>query len=313
MTAHLTHRVSVWITFILFLFCFSLNCDRQKDTPVKVSMSPGEQNDMVKEEEEKSTTLRIAISSVISPKETFILYQDLLNYISENLDATVELTQRQTYNEVNGLIRDNKLDLAFVCSGAYIDGHAEFGMELLVAPVAYGEPVYYCYIIVPESSNAETLGDLRGKSFAFTDPMSNTGKLAATYALKQMNEDVDSFFSDHIYTYSHDRSIEMVAHSLTDGASVDGLIWEYMNSTDPVLTSKTKIIRKSGPFGIPPIVVHPSLDTNLKENLRTLFLNIHTDESGREILKKLHIDKFVVLDDKQYDSIRQMRSMVSDK
>ena len=163
-------------------------------------------------------------------------------------------------------------------------------MELLVAPVADGEPSYHSYIIVTKSSRAETLEDLRRKRFAFTDPMSNTGKLAPTFMLAQLNENIDSFFKEYIFTYSHDRSIEMVAHSLVDGASVDGLIWEYMNSMDPTLTSQTKIIKKSEPFGIPPIVVPPLLDTKLKESLRNLFLNIHTDENGSKIIKKLYIE-----------------------
>ncbi len=310
MTAIQTTRFSLWLISILFLFCFSAGCERQENKPVKVSLSAGEHSEVV-QEKEQGNTLRIAISAVISPKETFVLYKDLLNYISQKLGIQVELIQRQTYEEVNNLVRDNKLDLAFVCSGAYVDGHDQFGMELLVAPVAYGEPLYHSYIIVPATSKATSLEDLRGKRFAFTDPMSNTGKLSPTYMLAQMNEDVESFFSDSVYTYSHDRSIEMVAHALTDGASVDGLIWEYMNSSDPALTSQTKIIYKSEPYGIPPIVVPSALDNDLKEKWRNLFLNIHKEEKGKEILQKLHIDKFVVLDDNAYDSIRKMRAWVT--
>jgi phosphonate transport system substrate-binding protein len=307
-----TKYFSLWLIFILFLFCFSFGCDRKENAPVKISLSAGEQKIIVQNKEE-SDTLRIAISAVISPKETFILYKDLLNYISQKLDVEVKLIQRQTYEEVNNLVMDNKLDLAFVCSGAYVDGHDQFGMELLVAPVAYGEPVYYSYIIVPESSKTKTIEDLREKRFAFTDPMSNTGKLAPTYILTQMNENIDSFFSQYIFTYSHDQSIEMVAHSLVDGAAIDGLIWEYIKSHNPTLTSRTRIINKSEPFGIPPIVVPPLLDKKLKEKLRNLFLNIHTDEEGSKIIQELLIDKFVVLDDNQYDSIRKMRTLVIDK
>ncbi|MFC1523907.1 phosphate/phosphite/phosphonate ABC transporter substrate-binding protein [Thermodesulfobacteriota bacterium] len=311
MSAQRMQHCSSELIIIFVLSCLLWGCDRQSESPVKVSLSSGEQHEM--SPPQKSSALRIAISAVISPKETFIIYKDLLNYISEKLDVNVELIQRQTYEEVNNLVRDNELDLAFVCSGAYIDGHDQFGMELLVAPVAYGEPVYYSYIIVPESSEAEHLEDLRGKRFAFTDPMSNTGKLAPTYMLARMNENIDSFFSDSIFTYSHDRSIEMVAHSLVDGGAIDGLIWEYMNSHDPNLTSQTRIIRKSEPFGIPPVVVPSSLDKELKEKLRSLLMNIHTDEEGMNILEKLHIDKFVILDDHNYDSIRKMQTWVSDK
>ena len=305
-------RLKWFVLCILLFFFFALGCDRREDKPVKISLTTGSEKETIQQKADKPA-FRIAISAIISPKETYILYKDLLNYISKNLNVRVELIQRQTYEEVNNLVRENKLDLAFVCSGAYVDGHDQFGMELLVAPVAYGEPVYHSYIIVPKASTASSLEDLRGKRFAFTDPMSNTGNLSPTFMLAQMNEEVDTYFNEHVFTYSHDRSIEMVAHALIDGASVDGLIWEYMNSTDPALTSQTKVISKSEPYGIPPIVVPSSLDVNLKKQLRNLFLNIHNEADGKIILQKLHIDKFVMLDDNAYDSIRKMRSWVEEK
>ncbi len=133
--------------------------------------------------EQGEQPLRIAIAAVISHKETLILYKELLQYLSRRLGTQIKLIQRETYEEVNNMVRDMELDFAFVCSGAYVDGHDQFGMELLVAPVAYGEPTYRSYIIVPAASPANSLEDLRGKRFAFTDPMSNTGKLAPTYML----------------------------------------------------------------------------------------------------------------------------------
>lgn len=312
MVCNFTHRFPLLPLFLLTFSFFLISCDRQEKPPVKVSLSDVDTTQTI-QKESATPALRIAISAVISPKETFVLYKDLLNYISDKLGMSVNLIQRETYEEVNNLVRDNELDLALVCSGAYVDGHDQFGMELLAAPVAYGEPVYHSYIIVPANSKTTTVEDLRGKRFAFTDPMSNTGKLSPTYMLAQMNEDIDSFFSEYIFTYNHDKSIEMVAHALVDGAAVDGLIWEYMKSQDPTLTAQTKIILKSDPYGIPPIVVPSGLDPELKKSLRNIFLNIHNDEEGMKILTKLQIDKFVVLDDQRYDSIRKMRAWFDKK
>ena len=313
MVCNFTHRFPILPLFLLAFSFFLISCDRQEKPPVKVSLSDVEDATQTIEKENSTPTLRIAIAAVISPNETFVLYKDLLDYISEKLEMSVNLIQRETYKEVNDLVKNNELDLAFVCSGAYVDGHDQFGMELLVAPVAYGEPIYYSYIIVPANSKINSIEDLRGKRFAFTDPMSNTGKLSPTYILAQKNEDIESFFSGYIFTYNHDKSIEMVAHALVDGAAVDGLIWEYVNSQHPALTAQTKIINKSDPYGIPPIVVPSGLNPQMKKTLRDIFLNIHNDEEGMKILTKLQIDKFVVLDDQRYDSIRKMRAWFAKK
>ncbi len=294
-----------FVTFLLFTV-FLQSCKQAKEKPLEVSLSKVEPLKSVREDNTLQN-LRIAIAAVISPKETFILYKELLGYISEKIGRPVKLYQRETYEEVNIMVKNNKLDIALVCSGAYVDGHDEFGMELLVAPVAYGKSVYHSYIIVPKNSEAESWEDLRGSVFAFTDPMSNSGKLSPTYQLARQNETIENFFKKYIYTYSHDRSIEMVAHNLVDAAAVDGLIWEFFNVTNPSLTSRTKIIDRSEPYGIPPIVVPAGLDPVLKEELRILFLNIHKDEKGKKILEKIHIDKFTRLTDNDYGSVRKMK------
>lgn len=250
--------------------------------------------------------LKIAVSAIVSPKETLVYYEDLPDYISERTDRPVELVQRKTYAEINDLLESQKLDIAFMCTGAYIDGHDKFGMELLVAPVVNGEPCYCSYIIVPDDSDATNLKDLRGKKFAFTDPMSNTGKLSPTYMLALINETPDSFFSGYIFTYSHDASIEAVAKGLVDGASVDSLIWDYDNSNNPEYASKTKVIVKSQPYGIPPVVVHPESNPEIKKELQNILCTMHNDPMGADILMNIGIDKFTIVDESIYDSVFEM-------
>ncbi len=95
---------------------------------------------------------------------------------------------------------------------------------------------------------------LAARAFAFTDPDSNTGKLAPTDWLRKIGEKPETFFGSFIYTYSHDNSILAVSKGVVDGASVDGLIWEYFNKTNPEMTAKTKVILKSENYGMPPLV-----------------------------------------------------------
>jgi phosphonate transport system substrate-binding protein len=121
-----------------------------------------------------------------------------------------------------------------------------------------------------------------------------------------MNETPETFFSGFIYTGSHDNSIDAVAKNLADGAAVDNLIWEYINKRNPEFTSGTKVIEKHGPYAIPPIVTNPGTDPALKQKLRSILLDMHNDEKGKNILNKIEIEKFVVLDDSSYNSVREM-------
>ena len=260
------------------------------DTPVQLIRAP----------------LRVAISSMTSPKETFKSYQDLLTYLGAQVDRPVELVQRKTYAEVNDLVRDGVIDLAFVCTGAYVEGQRDFGMEILAVPMVRGEARYRAYIIVPSDSLVQDLDQLQGRIFAFTDPDSNTGRLVPTYLLLQKGQTPEAFFRKVVYTYSHDNSIKAVADKLVDGASVDSLVYEYILTHKPELARRTKVIWRSDAFGAPPVIVHPSLNGELKARLREILLEMHTDPRGRTILDELLIDRFVEPEMAAYEPVREM-------
>ena len=250
--------------------------------------------------------IRVAVGAMISPKETFVYYGQLLDYIGRKLGLDTQLIQRKTYGEINELFGEGKIDLAFVCSGPYAIGKEKYGFELLSTPQVYGSHFYQSYLIVNEDSPCHSLEDLRGTVFAFTDPDSNTGKLVPTYWLAELGERPETFFDKTIYTYSHDNSILAVARGLVDGAAIDGLIWEYYNHKNPVFTSRTRIIRKSEPFGIPPLVAARHLRPELKDRMRQLVSSMHLDPEGQEILKELMIDRFTEPQEEWYAGIQRM-------
>jgi phosphonate transport system substrate-binding protein len=254
--------------------------------------------------------LRVAIASILSPAKNLESYHELLTYFERRLRRPVQLVQRMTYVEINDLLNTGQIDMAFVCTLAYIEGNQEFGMELLVAPQMREQTVYYSYLIVPKESPVRGLINLKGKAFAFSDPLSNSGRLAPTYELFRIGTTPEAFFSRYVFTYSHDNSIVAVADRLVDAAAVDSLVYDSLAITDPDLIAKTRIVTRWGPYGMPPVVVHPGLDRSLKGRLRRLFLNMHRDVEGRGTLNTLFIDRFVPIQDEAYDSIRRMAAKV---
>lgn len=250
--------------------------------------------------------LTVCVGAMITPQEGYGYYRELLDYLEKRLKVTIHPLDPGNYAETNKLLQSGKADFAFVCGGPYVSGHDEFDLTLLVAPVVKGEAVYYSYLIVPADSPARSLADLRGKTFAFTDPQSNSGKLVPTAMLARLGETPEGFFRSTTFTYGHDRSIRAVAEHLVDGAAVDSLIWEYAAKLHPQLTAKTRIIARSDPYGMPPIVVAPHLDEDRRNQLRQALLSMHENAEGARILKGMNIDRFALIEDRAYDSIRQM-------
>jgi phosphonate transport system substrate-binding protein len=246
------------------------------------------------------------VAAVVSPRGTVESYQLLLSYLSEQLDRPVELVQRLTYEETNRLVESGEVDLAFVCTSAYITGHEAFDMQLLVAPQVNGTATYQSLLIVPTNSTAANIGDLRDNVFAFTDPISNTGRVYPTYLVQQLGFTPETFFTRTFFTYNHDDAIRAVASGLADGAAVDSLVYTYALERDPTLAEKVKVIHRSPDFGIPPVVVSPSLRPQLRALLQEILLTMDENPEGRRALSNLGIDKFVIIDNSAYDTARHL-------
>jgi phosphonate transport system substrate-binding protein len=257
-------------------------------------------------ETSQEKVLRVAVAAMISPKETFIYYRELLNYIGKNSGLDIQFIQRKTYDEINALFLKGEIDLAFICTGPYAAAREKYGFEALATPQVRGKPFYQSYLIVGKDSPYRHLEDLRGRVFAFTDPDSNTGTLVPHHWLAQVGEAPATFFQKTVYTYSHDNSILAVARGLVDGAAVDGHQWEYFQHFTPALTSKTRVIRKSEPYGSPPLVASSRLPDELKTSIRGILLAMHQEPDGREILDKLLIDQFLAPREEWYEPVRAM-------
>lgn len=252
-------------------------------------------------------TLKVAVGAMISPRDTEVYYQQLLRYLGEAIQANVELIQRKTYAEVNSLLIAGEIDLAFICSGPYVTGAEQHPLYLLSTPQVQGQHTYKSYLIVHKDSAIQQLNDLQGKTFAFTDPDSNTGSLVPRYWLQQKGLSPEHFFRETIFTYSHDNSIFAVAKGLVDGAAVDSLIWDFYQHNNSELTAKTRVIHKSEAYGIPPVVAASTMPQERKEAIQQALFAMHTTAQGKQILQNLLIDRFVQPQDHWYTSIRTMQ------
>ena len=249
--------------------------------------------------------LRIAIAPVISPEKSIEMYRDLAYYLSARVERDAVILQRATYAEINELVRYRRCDIALVCTYPFVRGEQDFGMEVLVVPQVAGALGYSSLIVVPTSSEARSILDLRGRRFACADMMSNSGWLFPALWLKDQGEDPESFFSEVLVAGSHDRSIQAVLSGYADGAAVHSLVYDKMVEDDPTILTRTKIIQESVSYGMPPFVVHPQMAADLKSRLREALLSMHEKPEGRIALSSIAIEKFVVANPAMYDSVRR--------
>ena len=298
------------ILLVLVFMLMVVSCAQQEQTEVAGKVDLNNLQPLPTPEGFETIPLRVAVAAVISPEGTVQSYSPLLNYLEGKLNRPIELVQRRTYLEVNDLIEHGEVDVAFVCTSAYVEGHDTFGLELLVVPQVDGKTTYNSVLIVPSSSKAQSMSDLRDKVFAFTDPISLSGRVYPTYMVDQLGFTPEAYFARTFFTYSHDEAIRAVANGLADGAAVDSLVFEFALVRDPTLAEKVRLIHRSPDFGIPPVVFSPFTRPQVKADLQSLFLEMSNDPNAQEALTSIGVQRFVVIEDSAYDGVRELLNII---
>lgn len=243
-----------------------------------------------------------AVSAMASPAQTLVHFAEFRDYLEEKLETHVHLKQRRTYEEINSLLYDASVQMAFTCTGGYLAGRQAFGLEILAVPVVNGKTSYQSYIITDKHNPATSLEELRGQVFAFTDPLSLSGRIYPVAELNSRGYMTKRFFKKTFYTESHDKSIEAVATGIADGAAVDSLIFDSLYELSDPFAQQVRIIHKSKEFGMPPVVVTPSLDKEKKRTLLKVLLGMANDPRGQVVLKHLEMDGFAIATPELYHS-----------
>lgn len=234
--------------------------------------------------------LRVGIGAIIGPVETYQSHVALMRYLARAVDRRAELVQRRTYEEMNRMLVSGEVDVAFICTGAYVAIRDR--VILLAVPLTDGEPSYHSSIIA-QPDGAQSLLGLRGQRFAFTDPLSQTGRLYPMYRLRQeLAATPRQFFGSVVYSGSHDESVRLVVEGLVDGAAVDEIVLNQLRRQHPDWEQALAVIDRSPPFGAPPVVARAGLPEETIRDLRAALLRASTDPEARGFLREVGVDGF---------------------
>ncbi|MHB1407671.1 MAG: substrate-binding domain-containing protein [Desulfitobacteriaceae bacterium] len=294
--------ISLMISILIILFVLSLTGCGSTEPVKHVTLSNLEP--VPAPEKGSKETLRVALAVGLSPTQSIARYQTLTTYLSGKINRPVELVQKKTYKEVDDLIEEGNVDIAFVCSSSYVIGHEKFGERLVAVPITNGSPYYQSVIIANAGTDIRNWAQLKGHSFAFVDPQSTSGAL---YALSQVKDRGGlEFFKSYIYTYGQSNSIAAVRDRLVDAAAVDNYTLTSTLAKSPQLANTIRIIDTSPEYGNNPVVASPRLDEQTFNAVQTTLLGMDKDAAGQEALQTAGYDRFELLEDSLYNSVRRL-------
>lgn len=235
-------------------------------------------------------------------------YQAIADAVGARLGMSTELVVETDYENC---IRDVN-DVCFVCSLPYViyERQGLSPAEPVAAPVLQGEryegrPIYFSDVIVHRSNPASSFLDLRGSTWAYNEPLSQSGYGITRYHLVSIGE-VDGFFGDVIEAGFHESAIEMVRDREVDASAIDSQVLAVAVRDDPSLSDELRVIDTLGPSTIQPVAVTKRFSLELTEAIRDALVGLHNDPSIRESLDHGLIDRFTPVGPADYDDIRRM-------
>ncbi len=70
------------------------------------------------------TSIQVGVASMITPVSAVKYYQQVVEYLGDKLGLPSEMVHRTTYDEIDVMLEEKRLDLAFICSSPYVlDNH----------------------------------------------------------------------------------------------------------------------------------------------------------------------------------------------
>lgn len=254
--------------------------------------------------------LRIGLTAVILADQAAFLSR-WSAYLSQRLGATVRFMARDQYQSVHALLNSGQVDAAWTCGYPYVRFQAQ--LRLLAVPLYQGQPWYQSYLIRPLGAQGpdavRSWGDLAGKVFAYSDPLSNSGWLVAQGELAAAglsHHDLKRGF----FAHGHRNVADAVATRLADAGSIDGYVWETMRLHGMAGAMQTEVIWKSRQHAFPPLVTAAHTPPDRVQALQRGLLGMSGDDDGRSLLESLNLDGFITGQPALFESIRQLARSV---
>lgn len=239
----------------------------------------------------------------------FWFYEFVSRYLADKLDYPIELLVETDYAALASA------DMAFICGLPYVEHHrlgvAPF--EPLAAPVLTGEryggkAIYFSDVIVRQESAFACFADLRGRSWAYNEPLSQSGPGVTRYHLA-LNGETNEFFSRIVEAGYHERAVQMVCCGDVDASAIDSHVLEHLLRDDRALSGKVRVIETFGPSPIQPFVARTDLSKALKDEVTQALLELGGDLDTRLPLQRALVERFERVSDSTYDEIRRMRAV----
>ncbi len=147
---------------------------------------------------------------------------------------------------------------------------------------------YKSQILVRNDSGINTLADLKGKKFAFVDPLSASGYVYPTLTIKNTTgQEPKTFFSNTTFAGSHPNAALAVYNKQVDGAAMFIDARDSLVAANPDIKTATKVIATAGPIPNDGVALRKGFPDDVGKQVKDALLAYSKDAAGAKVLSQL--------------------------
>lgn len=250
---------------------------------------------------------RVRVGTFLAPS-ILPLYETAAEAIGTRLGLPADLVVETDYSAC----REDRNDVCFVCSLPYVTFERE-GVDPAVpvaAPVLRGAryrglPIYFSDVIVHRDAPFLSFADLRGASWAYNEPLSQSGYGITRHHLLGMGE-TSGFFGEVVEAGFHQAAIEMVRTRSVDASAIDSQVLAVALRDVPGLADDVRVVESLGPSTIQPAAVSRRVEPSVRDEIRAALVGLHRTPGAGSALDHALVERFVPVGPSHYDDIRAM-------
>jgi phosphonate transport system substrate-binding protein len=254
-------------------------------------------------------TVRFGVEPYDTAPKLGPIYEHIGKLIGAKLGCDVKVFVATNYNAEIEAMRNGKLEIGQFGPLGYVLAHQIAKAEAVATfAAADNKPnTYWASLVTWPGSGIKTAADLKGHSFAFSDPASTSGHLFPAYGMRKVGLDPDRDVRG-IYAGSHTASFEALRNHKVDAGELNSEQIESATQRGSYKDGDVVFLWKSDPIPIDPVAVRGDLPEGFKKRLIAILQNLDLSElaeADRKIIGA-HGLHFVPQTDSAYDGIRDL-------
>lgn len=249
-------------------------------------------------------TLRVSAIPDEAPTELQRKFAPLGDYLAKETGMAVQFIPVTDYAAVVEGLATDKIDMAWLGGFTFVQARLRTqGGAVPIVQRAEDEK-FTSKFIVPIASDAKTLADLKGKTFAFGAASSTSGSLMPRYFLLQAGIVPERDFKTVAYSGAHDATVAFVAAGRAGAGVLNASVWDKLVEAGNPNAAKVRVLTTTPTFYDYNWTVRPGLDAATIKKLTDAFLKLDPAKPGdKEILALQRASKFIATKSSNYDGI----------